>query len=683
LTEPSRAVFLSYASQDAAPAARICAALRAAGVEVWFDQAELRGGDIWDQKIRREIRDCGLFIPLISANTAARREGYFRLEWNLADQRTQMMARNQLFVVPVCLDSTPDAGADVPESFHRVQWTRLRDGETPPEFVARVVQLLTGDAEQATSGASTDGPTIARPLSPRAARKPMIPMLIGALGAVIIAYLLIDKLWIRKRVPVSAAPLSAAPTASPARAANGGFTPPAHSIAVLPFVNMSNDKEQDYFSDGLTEEVLNSLARINELQVAARTSAFSFKGKDLKIATIARELNVGAILEGSVRRSGHTVRISAQLINAVTGFHLWSQTYDRDLGDILKLQSEIANSVASALKVTLLGDTTQKIELGGTHNSAAFDAYLRGMKSYRQQHSREAVEAAIGAFTEAIRSDSGYALAFAGRSLAFELDANFYASDKAAVSRERDNALADAQRAISLAPDLPEGHIALARHLESSELDFAPAQREFERARALAPGSARVLSSYGNFAVLMGQTEAGLAAVRRALVLDPLNADIRRSLASSLFFARRYQEALSAGQHALALDPDNAITHALLGFSYFALGDFQSAKTACEIQPRNVFVQVCLAVTYDKLGRSADSLAVLKSLQAESGDTAAYQFAQIHANRGEFPAALQWLEKAQKLRDTGLTELKTDALMDPLRKEPRFQAIERELRFPS
>src|SRR6202043_2251978 len=160
------------------------------------------------------------------------------------------------------------------------------------------------------------------------------------------------------------------------------FAPPPHSIAVLPFVNLSGDKEQEYFSDGLTEELLNSLTEVNELQVAARTSAFSFKGKDTDIGTIARKLNVGAVLEGSVRRSGNTVRITTQLINAVTGFHLWSHTYDRDLGEVLKLETEIATAVASALKVTLLGNVAAKVELGGTRNPAAFDAYLRGVKAF-------------------------------------------------------------------------------------------------------------------------------------------------------------------------------------------------------------------------------------------------------------------------------------------------------------
>jgi TolB-like protein len=350
----SHAVFLSYASQDAEAAQKICEALRAAGIEVFLDQSELRGGDAWDQKIRREIQDCALFIPVISANTASRHEGYFRLEWDLADQRTHMMARNRAFIVPVCLDATPDAGADVPESFQRVQWTRLPRGDTPPEFVRRIQQLRSGEASSSPT-AARGVPAVASRTSSR-----LKPAWVAVALAAVAAYCIVEKPWVAKSV---------------------AFAPPQHSIAVLPFVNMSGDKEQEYFSDGLTEELLNSLAEINELQVAGHTSAFSFKGKDTDIGTIARKLNVGAVLEGSVRRSGNTVRVTTQLINAVTGFHLWSHTYDRDLGDVLKLQTEIATAVAGALKVTLLGDVAAKVELGGTRNPAAFDAYLRGAKA--------------------------------------------------------------------------------------------------------------------------------------------------------------------------------------------------------------------------------------------------------------------------------------------------------------
>jgi TolB-like protein len=191
---------------------------------------------------------------------------------------------------------------------------------------------------------------------------------------------------------------------------------------------MSGDKEQEYFSDGLTEEILNSLARINELQVAARTSAFSFKGKDVKVGTVGRELNVGAVLEGSVRRSARTVRITAQLINTITGFHLWSQTYDRDLGDILKVQTEIADAVAGALKVRLLDDTAAKIELGGTHDPNALDAYLRGLKASSTAHDATELQRAIDAYTEAARIDPNHALALASRSIALSTRGAYYST---------------------------------------------------------------------------------------------------------------------------------------------------------------------------------------------------------------------------------------------------------------
>ena len=187
---------------------------------------------------------------------------------------------------------------------------------------------------------------------------------------------------------------------------------------MLPFANLSGDQQQEYFSDGLTEELLNSLTRIDELHVAARTSSFSFKGKNLEIGQIARKLNVAAVLEGSVRRSAHTLRVTAQLIDAVSGYHLWSQTYDRDLGDTLKLQTEIANAVAAAMKITLLGNIAAQIELGGTRNPAAFDAYLRATKAQSMVHSGADEQAPIEGYTQAISLDHNYALAYAGRAMA-------------------------------------------------------------------------------------------------------------------------------------------------------------------------------------------------------------------------------------------------------------------------
>ena len=679
MTEPSHAVFLSYASQDAEAAQKICDALRAAGIEVFLDQSELRGGDAWDQKIRREIHDCALFIPVISANTASRHEGYFRLEWDLADQRTHMIARSRVFVVPVCLDATTQLAADVPESFQRAQWTRLPGGVTPAAFVERVRRLLSAEQSQGPTG--TESPTARVSAAPtmrnsvpfwrsKSALLATIAVLVLALG-----YFAANRLVLSKRGAEGGTPPASLAPSAPATA----FNPPPHSIAVLPFVNLSGDKEQEYFSDGLTEELLNSLAEINELQVAARTSSFSFK-EHPDIATVAHKLNVGAVLEGSVRRSAHTIRITAQLINAVTGFHVWSKTYDRDLGDVLKLQTEIATAVASALKVTLLGDVAAKVELGGTSNPAAFDAYLRAAKANSSRRDAKDLPTAIAAYTEAIRLDPHYALAFAGRSIAFSSAAE--EAETPAAREGFDKAQADARQALALAPDLAQAHVALATVTGLGTLDFTQASEEYERALALAPGNAQVLRESGSFAALMGRFDAGLAAARRAVVLDPLARASHTALGRALYAARRYDEAAAAFAEVISLDPDFKGTYGHRGFAYYELGNLERARASCETKPDYWLSQQCLAVIYDKLGRHADAEAELAKIKA-LGDGGAYQYATIYAQWGNLPRALEWLETALRLRDPGLLSLKTDPLLDPLRKEPRFQAIERELKFPS
>ena len=670
MTEASHAVFLSYASQDAQAAQKICEALRAAGIEVWFDQSELRGGDAWDTSIRKQIKTCALFVPVISHTTHDRDEGYFRLEWKLAVDRSHLMASDRPFLLPVAIDDTRDNDERVPERFREVQWTRLPGGITPGAFVERVRRLLSGEPAPPTGTPSAASRVPAAP----SIRKPVLALwrskavLLATITVLVLAlsYLVVDRLVLSKR----------AAEVAPATA----FSPPPHSLAVLPFVNLSGDASQDYFSDGLTEELLNSLAQINELQVAARTSSFSFK-EHPDIATVARKLNVGAVLEGSVRRSAHTIRITAQLINAVTGFHLWSKTYDRDIGDVLKLQTEIATSVAGALKVTLLGDVAAKVELGGTRNPAAFDAYLRGAKADSSRHDNKDLPAAIAAYTEAIRLDPHYALAFAARSIAATNGATD-AMAEAAVREGYDKAQADARQALALAPDLAQAHLALA-FVSENTLDFTQANDEYVRALALAPGNAEGLRRSGRFAAYMGHFDAGLAAARRAVVLDPLARDSHSQLAQSLYTSRRYEEAVAAFAEVISLEPDFKQTYGYRGLAYYGLGDLESARASCETKPDYWSSQQCVAVIYDKLGRHVDAEAVLSKMKAVNGDGAAYQYATIYAQWGNQAKALEWLETALRLRDPGLGLLKTDPLLDPLRKEPRFQAAMRELKFPN
>ena len=677
MAEPSRAVFLSYASQDAEAAARICTTLRAAGIEVWFDQSELRGGDVWDRSIRQQIRECELFIAVISAHTDARREGYFRREWKLAVERTHDMSERVAFLVPVVIDDTSETRADVPDRFREVQWSRLPKGQTSPAFVARVQHLLSRNLLPTRREPRSAGLGALRRHAPSSWRpKQWVPAM-ATLLALALGCVAIDRYWIAKRSAATSIAARVAPV----------FAPPPHSIAVLPFVNMSGDKDQEYFSEGLTEELLNSLARINELQVAARTSSFSFQSEHPDIVTVAHKLNVASILEGSVRRSGQTIRVTAQLNNAVTGFHLWSQTYDRDLGDVLKLQTEIATAVANSLRITLLGNVAAKIEAGGTQNPEAFDAYLRASKAYADSQTETTRKEALSLYDEALRHDPNYALAFSGRSIVLET----IAEEEFGKPPYRDflsRAEADARRAIDLAPSVGEGHLALA-YVFDTGLNLTRAAEEYERAVSLAPGNSRILRNYGKFIVSMGHTDAGIAAVRRAVIIDPLNPACSEDLIGTTVQGRLYKESLQAIQNTALLEPVDrrARLHAWEGIVYYLLGDLEKARASCELKtgPENSW-QGCLALVYEKLGRHADASAMLAQVQEASGDSKGLEYAQIYAQWGETSKALEWLEKAKQLGDPELRNLRVDPLLDPLRNEPRFQAIkqavERALKFP-
>ena len=464
--------------------------------------------------------------------------------------------------------------------------------------------------------------------------------------------------------------------------ANTTFTPPPHSVAVLPFVNMSGDATQEYFSDGLSEELLNALSRIDELQVAAQTSSFHFKGKSADLNTIAHELNVSTVLEGSVRKSGTTVRITAQLVDATTGFHIWSETYDRRVDDALKVQSDIANAVASALKVTLLSNGAVKTDLGGTRNPQALDAYLRGLK-FAAATLRSGAEArqTIAAFTEAIERDPNFALAYTARARTLVDYGAFFMID--ATHETFSKAKADATQAVTLEPDLGEGHAALAAALEIGFLDFTGAGAEYERAMALSPGSERVLRAYSRFAGNMGHIDVGLTTARRCVELDPLNVDAYRALGEAFENARRFPEALAAFETAIKLNPTHATeAYQRAGRIHYLMGDIQKAKAACEAEPDLYHLQSCMPLIYEKLGQHDAAQAALAIAMESQREYSSYQWAQIYAQWGQPDKAIDWLEKGVKVLDPGVESMKVDPFLDPLRSNPRYRALERTLRFP-
>ncbi|HEY4443087.1 MAG TPA: TIR domain-containing protein, partial [Steroidobacteraceae bacterium] len=413
MTELGKAVFLSYASQDANAAAQICAALRAAGIEVWFDQSALKGGDAWDSAIRKQIKACALFIPVISRNTHARDEGYFRLEWKLAVDRSYLMTAGKAFLLPVIIDDAPDSDEQVPDKFREVHWTHLPGGKASPAFIERVMGLLAPEERAASAGGRA---ATATPPEIRAAAAPARIagafwrsrlLLIAAIAAIAIAvgYFTIERFMPAKHSAQAGRATVAASTAS----ASLPDAIPQKSIAVLPFVNMSPDKDQEYFSDGLTEELLDLLAQVPDLRVPARTSSFYFKGKSDDIAAIAQRLRVAHVLEGSVRRSGNTIRVTAQLIRADSGYHLWSTTYERSINDIFKVQDEIATAVVEALKAQLL-PAQQAAHTHRTSNTQAYNEYLLG-RQFSNQRTDDGFRRALTAYRKAIALDPDYAAA--------------------------------------------------------------------------------------------------------------------------------------------------------------------------------------------------------------------------------------------------------------------------------
>jgi TolB-like protein/tetratricopeptide (TPR) repeat protein len=676
LAQISRAVFLSYASQDAEAARRVGAALRAAGIEVWLDQSELRGGDAWDQKIRQQIRDCALFVPIISANTASRPEGYFRLEWALADQRTQMMARNKPFIVPVCVDATPDTGADVPDSFLRVQWTRLPAGEIPAAFCQRIATLLgTGAvAEPAPAGAAPPAPPGAAPPLPGAApaRRASAATRVRLIAAILVAAGLLAALilWRPWRM------ISGMPAARIAAATGAGPAVSEKSIAVLPFADMSEKHDQEYFSDGLAEELIDALTRIPNLRVPARTSSFSFKGKPTTVGEIARALGVSHVLEGSVRKSGEHLRITAQLVRADNGFHLWSQTYDRDVRDIFAVQDDIAHAVVEQLRITLLG--SDAVAPKQAVSTEAHNLYLQA----RYLTDRDApadLEQAVALYHRALTLEPNYAPAWAWlafchvRRVAQGLDPN-----TAAVVAQTTTA---AQRAIALDPQLPQPYIVLAiTHLQY-DLDWQAAADALAKVAALDPNNALSQQIQGHLSVATGRMSDAVAHFRRAVEGDPLNLLHAKYLGRALHYARRPAESAAVLRHAIELNAQFPGLHYELGRALLQLGDLQAARAAFEAETDPAWRTFGLPIGYHVTHHDPEARAALATLVEHSAGSE-FQIAETYALFGERDKSLEWLERARTLHDPGIIYTRRDPLLVSIVGDPRYRALLERTRMP-
>ncbi len=455
------------------------------------------------------------------------------------------------------------------------------------------------------------------------------------------------------------------------------------SIAVLPLVNLSSDREQDYFADGLAEQLLNLLANVQGLHVAGRSSSFFFKGKSEDLRTIGQKLNVGTVLEGSVRRAGDRIRITAQLTDTVDGYQRWSETYDRKLTDVFSVQDEIARAVVAALKFKLLPEEAPTTREQRTDNQEAYRQYLLG-RHFFNRGNPEGIRLAAKAFENALALDPGYAPAWAGLAHAEFYMAGWVGGSAAAVTDAAGRALTAAERAVALAPALSDGYSARGKMRGIFKWDWEGGRADMERALALNPSDVIALRAMANDVLLpVGRLREAVAAARKATELDPLDTNAWVTFGLTLCYAGETDSARSALGHALEVGPDNDWAAYNLGFVDLADGRPASALPRFAVLRTEWMRLTGVALSQRDLGHAAESKAALDALLTSHADDSGYQVAQVYARRDEHDRAFQWLDRAYSIHDTGLRYLKQDPVLKGLRGDPRFGVLLRKMNLPA
>jgi len=459
-------------------------------------------------------------------------------------------------------------------------------------------------------------------------------------------------------------------------------TADSKSIAVLPFVNMSADKNDEYLSDGVSEELITALSKITGLQVKARTSSFVFKGKNEDIQKIGELLHVSHLLEGSVAKAGNKLRITAQLIQASDGNHEWSDTYDREMQDIFAVRSEVAEKVAETLKVRLLGEEKRKIDKKPTENLEAYNLYRQG-RFYGDQVSEEGIKKALPFFEQAIQKDPRFALAYAGMADTYVAAADAFIAPREAFSKAKEAA----QKAIELDDTLAEAHASLGLLHYHYDWDWAAAEKEFKRALILNPQSAWSYALYSQFLGGMGRVEEANEQGRHALELDPLSVTARWCLGWAFLSAGRSDEAIEELSKAMELEPTSAWARTFLGRAYLSKGMQQRAieelETARRDGPDDVFVLSLLGYGYAVTGRRADALEVLQRFDEMEKHRYVSRAARVYvyAGLGDKDKAFEWLEKAYQERSDALAWFRQEPESKSLRSDPRFAVLMRKIGF--
>jgi adenylate cyclase len=656
----SKNVFISYASQDAAVANAIVERLEKEGIRCWIAPRDVTPGALYADGIIRALNEAKVLVLVLSVSSIAS---------NHVGKEVERASSKGRPVVALKVDAAP-LTTTLEYFLSESQWIEMGTGGMEAASV-KLVEAVRRQLD--TSGMTESRGHLDRPdlrASTKVRRNWMAAG--GAILLVALAYFVVDKWWISKGAAeerLAAAAVSASVSAPPAISDK--------SVAVLPFVDMSEKKDQEYFSDGLSEELIDMLTKVSDLRVPARTSSFYFKGKQIRISDIAKELGVAHLLEGSVRRSGNTLRVTTQLIRADNGYHEWSQTYDRKLDDIFKVQDEIASAVVKALKVSLMGSAA--IRVAPTSSAASYNLLLQA-KYFLVRSTHEDQEKALNYYEQVVRSDPTSAEAWAGVS---RVTVNLYNPSFGEVGwrESRDRALQTAERAVALNPDLSDGHIALGKVYMNLDQNFAAAKPEFVKASELAPHSPFSLFWMAAVSECAGDLPQALRLNEQSIAEDPLDGEVYLQIGETQRFAGHYNEAEISYRKAIDLIPAHPGLHSALGIALLNQHKTDAALEEIGRESDAATREATIAWAYQTLGKTEEARFAVARLETTRGDTNAFDIATIYALRNDADKVFAWLDRAYRQHEY-LMQIKVEPNFGAIRHDPRYRALLHKMKLP-
>ena len=652
-----RDAFISYANQDAAVADALCAHLERRGVSCWIAPRDVQPGALYADAIVRAINGATVLVLVLSQSSVG--SPHVSKEIERASSKRRPIIALRIDTAPL----TPALEYFLSES----QWIDATSAGMDAAFDklgAAIRQLLavstgTGTAPPWIASGRTPADTAGRSAASARNRWRVIA---GASIAAVLAFLIIARPWRTPHTPTASA------------AVTGVAVHHEQSVAVLPFEDLSEKKNEAYFSDGLSIELIDQLAKVPGLRVPARMSSFYFKGRQATLQEIARTLNVTHVLEGTVSSSGQTLRVSTDLVSVDTGTPVWSETYDRKLDDIFKIQDDIASSVVSALKVALLPIAAPRAR--STTNGAAYTAFLKCEEAQLLEN-RAAIANSIRLCQQAINLDPSFAPAWIR--LSYGIMAQFAGYSVSTYEEARPRAYAAIERALALDPQSSEAHLAKAQLLY--QLDFNPeaADIELKRAIALDSNSADADWLSGYIANVQCRFDDALRAFDKTLTLNPLFVDVYVQIGNVGYRSSNLEAAKAGYRRALTVDPNTGSVHYRLGLVALLQGDPAAALAEFKKEPDPDFRAVGLPMAYDALGRRADADRALALAEKTSALGSAYQIALIYAARKDTVKTFAWLDRAYRQRDAGMLWIKGEPFLQALRRDPRFQVLLRKM----